>query len=202
MKFILGKKVGMTTIFQEDGTAENVSVLEVGKNVVSQLRTEKKDGYCAVQLGLVKKKNEELKKKPSPGNLFEKISEIKVTEKDLENYKTGDVIGADIFQEGDRVKAIGISKGKGFQGVVKRHGFKGSPASHGHRHDLRAPGSIGSAFPEHVLKGKKMAGRMGSQQISIRNLEVVKVYKDKSLIALKGSLPGNNGSVIKIIFSE
>lgn len=201
MKFILGKKVGMTTIFEEDGTAQNVSILEVGKNMITQIRTNDKDGYSAVQFGLLKKAKKS-KKEGKSKNIFEKICEIRVDEKDLENYKAGDEIGVDSFEEEKKVKIVGTSKGKGFQGVVKRHGFKGSPASHGHRHDLRAPGSIGCAFPEHVLKGKKMAGRMGSDQVSVRNVKIVRIFKDESAIALKGALPGNNGSIVKIIFQD
>ena len=189
MKFILAKKLGMTTIFDEDGTAQNATLLEVGKNVVTGVRTEEKDGYEAIQWGLKKGKGED----------FEAIKEIKASKEDLDKFKVGDELNVDQFEINEKITIIGVTKGKGYQGVVKRHGFAGSPASHGHRHDLRAPGSIGSAFPERVFKGKKMAGRMGSDQHTTKNVKVVGIYKEKGIIAIKGAVPGNKGSLVRVI---
>lgn len=168
--------------------AQNVTLLDVANNSVCGLRTEEKDGYSAVQVELVvgnNKKNGKI------------IREFIV--ESLDNYSIGDELKTDLFEIGDKVIIKGISKGKGYQGVVKRHGFAGSPASHGHRHDLRAPGSIGSAFPERVMKGKRMAGRMGSDSVTVKNLEIVVVDKDNNIIGVRGAVPGNNGGVVKII---
>lgn len=189
MKFILAKKLGMTTIYEEDGTAQNSTLLEVGENIVTQVRTEEKDGFNAIQWGLKNLKKEGI----------EIAKEIRVGKEEIEKVKVGDELAVDQFQNKDIVKVIGITKGKGNQGVVKRHGFAGAPASHGHRHDLRAPGSIGCAFPERVFKGKRMAGRMGSDQKTTKNLKVVLVDVEKKIIAIKGAIPGKNGSVVQII---
>ena len=176
----------MTTIYTEE-KAQNVTLVDTNTNSVVDVRTEDRDGYTAVQV------------KFSPEKSKEVIREFRVDS--VESFKKDDKIEAGQFAEGDKVIVKGISKGKGYQGVVKRHGFAGSPASHGHRHDLRAPGSIGSAFPERVMKGKRMAGRMGTQSVTTKNLEIVQVGED-GIIAIKGALPGNNGGVIKIISQD
>ena len=184
MKFILGKKIGMTTIYTEE-KAQNVTLVDTNENKVSDLKSEEKDGYIAVQVTLK--------------TIAEKsvVKEFRVNE--IGEIKKGDNVNLDGFSEGDKVIISSISKGKGYQGVVKRHNFAGSPASHGHRHDLRAPGSIGSAFPERVMKGKRMAGRMGSQSVTVKNLEVVKIDAEKGVMAIKGAIPGNSGNIVKII---
>jgi len=184
MKFILGKKIGMTTIYTEE-RAQNVTLVEVGVNKVSDIMTEKKDGYVAVQITMESDKGKNV------------VREFRVDE--VGELKEGDKIEADVFVEGDKVIINSISKGKGYQGVVKRHGFAGGPASHGHRHALRSPGSIGSAFPERVMKGKRMAGRMGAQSVTVKNLEVIKTDKEKGIVAIRGAVPGNKGSIIKIV---
>lgn len=184
MKFILGKKIGMTTIYTED-EAQNVTLVETGINKISDVMSEDKDGYVAVQITMEHDKVKSV------------IKEFRLDE--IGELKKGDNITADTFKEGDSVIVNSVSKGKGYQGVVKRHNFAGAPASHGHRHDLRAPGSIGSAFPERVMKGKRMAGRMGSQSVTIKNLEVVKIDNEKGIIALKGAVPGTRGSIVKIV---
>lgn len=171
----------MTTIHSENG-AENVTLIECGAKA-SLIREKSKNGYSAVQLEMPKTKNKTVKK------------EFRVEETKLEK---GAAVEVSIFQKGDTVKVSGLAKAKGFQGVVKRHGFKGSPASHGHKHDLRAPGSIGSGFPEHVIKGKRMAGRMGGKRATSKNIEVVYVDKEKNLLALKGAVPGNPGGIVEI----
>lgn len=186
MKFILGKKIGMTTIYDKEKGALDVTLIECPVNKISLLRTSDKDGYRAVRLEIPKTKNLKYNK------------EFRVVDEKSE-YKKGDSISVEIFKAGDKVKVSGISKGKGFQGVMKRHGFKGSSHSHGHKHDWRAPGSIGSSFPEHVVKGKRMAGRMGGKRITTKNLKIVSVDKEKSLIAIKGSIPGINKGIVEIV---
>lgn len=189
MKFILGKKLGMTTIYSEEGKAQNVTLVEGGKNVITQIRTGEKDGYLAIQVSL---ESEKKNKK------YEEVQEFRLEEKELENLKVGDEIKLENFEIGDKVKITGTTKGKGYQGVVKKWGFAGSPASHGHRHDLRAPGSIGSAYPQRVFKGKKMSGRMGGNQKTVKNLEIVLVDTEKNLLAIRGAVPGNNGSLVRV----
>lgn len=194
MKFILGKKLGMSTIYDEKKGALNVTLVECLPNVVTQIRNIDKDKYEAVQVGIqstkCKKQNVKQKKK------FAKIKEFRTSAGEL---KVGDEIRIDQFEIGDKVKVSGITKAKGFQGVMKRHGFKGSPRSHGHKHDLRAPGSIGATFPEHVIKGKRMAGRMGGVRASVRNLEVVEIDKENNILFLKGAVPGVKGRIVEII---
>ena len=180
MKFILGKKIGMTQIFNKDGQVIPVTLIEAGPCQVVQVKTKEKDGYQAVQIGF-------------EGYLREfKAGDLKI----------GHQIDASIFQEGEIVKIAGISKGKGFQGVVKRHGFSGFPASHGTKHGLRAPGSIGSSFPERVWKGKKMAGRMGAERIMVQGLKIVQVDKENNLLAIKGAIPGRKGTLLEIVATK
>ena len=180
MKFILGKKIGMTQIFNKGGQVIPVTLIEAGPCQVVQVKTKEKDGYQAVQIGFA-------------GHLRE------FKAKDL---KIGQQIDASIFQEGEIVKIAGISKGKGFQGVVKRHGFSGFPASHGTKHGLRAPGSIGSSFPERVWKGKKMAGRMGAERVMVQGLKIVQVDKENNLLAIKGAIPGRKGTLLEIVTTK
>lgn len=174
----------MTTIYSADAGALNISLVECPTNKVSLIRTKEKDKYVAVQLEIQKTKNKIFKK------------EFRTENSDL---KAGDVISVDAFSPGDIVKISGQGKAKGFQGVVKRHGFKGAPKSHGHKHDLRAPGSIGAGFPEHVIKGKRMAGRMGGKRVSSQNVKVVYIDKEKNLIGLKGAVPGIPGGIVEIV---
>jgi len=197
MKFILGKKIGMSQVFSEDRKVTPVTLIEAGPCVVTQVKTEEKDGYQAVQVGFGERKKIN---RPLMGHLkdlgkFRYLREIRDVKEDM---KIGDKIDAGVFKEGDKIKVVGISKGKGFQGVMKRHGFHGSPATHGHKHDHRAPGSIGSAFPEHVLKGKKMAGRMGGDRVTVKGLKVVKVDKENNLLVVKGAVPGKRGALLKV----
>lgn len=182
MKFILGKKLGMTTLYSGEKEAQNVTLIECGAKV-SQVRDMEKDGYAAIQL-----EAEKTKKKKANREFRTENSQL----------KKGDVIGADIFAIGDIVQVSGITKAKGFQGVVKRHGFKGSPKTHGHKHDLRAPGAIGSGYPEHVIKGKRMAGRMGGTRSTSKNLKVVFIDKEKNVLGVKGAVPGVAGKIIEI----
>jgi large subunit ribosomal protein L3 len=184
MKFILGKKSGMTTIYNEDG-AQNVTLVTVEPNIIDCIRNEERDGYKAVCLSISKTKNVKHKK------------EFRVDK--IDDFKEKDTIAVDVFEVGDNVRVSAISKAKGFQGVVKRYGFKGGPATHGHRHALRSPGSIGSAYPQHVLKGKRMAGRMGGNRSTVLNVKVVAVDKENNMIALKGAVPGVAGRIVEIV---
>ncbi|MFC1701007.1 50S ribosomal protein L3 [Patescibacteria group bacterium] len=199
MKFILGKKLGMSQIFDKDNKVIPVTLIEAGPCLVVQIKTDEKDGYKAVQVGFEEIVERKVKK-PQKGH-FKKVGEkyfryLKEFESD--NLKIGDVIDVSIFEDGDKVQIAGFSKGKGFQGVVKRHGFHGGPASHGMKHTLRAPGSIGSAFPERVFKGKKMAGRMGNERITTRGLKIIHVDKENNLLAIKGAVPGRIGGLLEI----
>lgn len=198
MPFILGTKLGMTQVFQENGTAVPATIVESGGCVVIQVRTKEKDGYEAVQIGFGEKKKIN---KPMKGHLkdagnFRHLKEFKIKAGD---FSAGDKIEVNIFKPGDSVKVSSVSKAKGFQGVVKRHGFAGGPASHGHKHNLRAPGSIGSTWPQRVIKGMRMAGRMGGEAVSVRNLKIVKIDEENKLIAVSGAIPGRNGALVEIV---
>jgi len=205
MKFILGTKLGMSQVFDEKGKTIPVTLIEAGPCFITQIKSKEKDGYEAVQIGFGKAKHI---KKPQAGHL----KKLKIKNKKLKTIKylrefrvekpefnLGDEIRANIFKEGEIVKVSGISKGKGFAGVVKRHGFRGGPKSHGQKHQHRAPGSIGSSFPERVRKGTRMAGRMGSQRVTVRNLEIVKVDPENNILAIKGAVPGRKGTLLEII---
>ncbi len=203
MKFILGKKIGMSQVFVSDDKNMEVipvTLVQADPCVVTKTITRNKDGYKGVQVGFLEKKKIN---KPLMGHLkdlgkFRYLREFRTEDSDKE-YNLGDKIDVSIFETGDEVKVTGTSKAKGFQGVIKRHGFKGGPASHGQKHSNRKGGSIGSAFPEHVIKGKKMAGRMGGKQVAQLGLKVVSVAKEKNLLLIKGSVPGNIGSLVEIV---
>ena len=201
-KAILATKVGMTQIFNEDGVLTPVTVLQAGPCVVTQVKTVENDGYSAVQVGFVDKR-EKLVNKPLKGH-FDKagvsykryVREFKL--EDAEGYAVAQEIKADVFTAGDKIDATAISKGKGFQGAIKRHGQSRGPMTHGskfHRH----AGSNGSASdPSKVFKGKKMPGQMGNKQVTIQNLEVVKVDAENNLLLVKGAVPGPKKSLVKI----
>jgi large subunit ribosomal protein L3 len=198
MKFILGRKLNMTQEFKESGEVIPVTVIQAGPCVITQVKTDVKDKYRAVQLGYGNKKKIT---KPLAGHLknldkFRYLREFRVD--DSSQYKRGDKIDVSVFVPKELVAVCGISKGKGFQGVVKRHHFAGSPASHGHKDQLRMPGSSGPTFPQHVIKGRRMAGRMGGERVTVKNLEVVRVDKDKNLIVLKGAAPGARNGLLLI----
>jgi len=209
MKFILAKKLQMTQIFDSEGRAVPVTLVQAGPCFVTQVKAKDKDGYNAVQIGFGEIKAKKVKK-PQAGHLkkvqssnvkvqnLKYLREFRVDNPEL-NLNPGDEIKADIFKEGDKIRVIGISKGKGFAGVVKRHGFAGGPASHGQKDRLRAPGSIGATFPEHVIKGMRMAGRMGADQVTVKNLKIAKVDAEENIIAIRGAVPGNKGSLLEII---
>ena len=192
-KFILGQKLGMSQVFDEKGKRIPVTLVEAGPCLVTQVKTKEKDGYQAIQLGFKKIEKEKKIKKPMQKYPFQWLREFKDGE-----YKVGDQIDVSVFQEGKKVKVSGISKGKGFQGAVKRWGFSGRGASHGVKHEARTLGSIGSSFPERVIKGKKMPGRMGNERTTVKNLEIVKIDKENNLLAVKGAVPGKKGTLLEI----
>lgn len=196
MRSLIGKKIGMSQMFLEDGTVIPITVIEVGNNIVVQVKTKDKDGYDAVQVGAGSKKKISKALKGHLKNLgsFGVLKEFKPDQE----MKSGETLNASVFSEGDTVKISGVSKGKGFQGGVKRHGFAGMPASHGHHSVMRHGGSIGQRFPQHTLKGMRMPGRMGGAKSSVRGLKVVKVDAEKGLIAVRGAVPGNPGSYVQI----
>jgi len=199
IKFILGKKLGMTTLFK-DFKAIPVTLVEILPCVVTNIKTKEKDGYPAIQVGCGEKKEV---KKPVLGQVhnlgkFRFIKEFRVPEEYLSNFKLGDKIDISIFNEGELVNVSGISKGKGFQGVVSRWGFRDAPRTHGQTTKYRHPGSIGATTPQRVIKGLKMAGREGNKRITIRNLEIVYIDKENNILGLKGSVPGNRKGLLEI----
>ena len=203
MSGLIGKKIGMTSIYDENGKNIPCTVIEAGPCVVTQVRTEEVDGYNALQLGF-DDKAEKRTSKAEQGH-FKKAGTSpmrKVVEfRDFEGeHKLGETVGVDIFIEGEFVDVSATSKGKGFQGVVKRHGFAGvGQATHGQHNRLRAPGSIGAAsYPSRVFKGMRMAGRMGGKKVKIQNLRVLKVLPEKNLIVLKGAVPGHKNTYVTI----
>ena len=203
MSGLIGRKIGMTSIFDENGKNIPCTVIETGPCTVTQVRTEEVDGYNALQLGFDDKAEKHVNKaaaghfKKAGVSAKRKVVEIRDFEGD---YKLGDTIGVDIFVEGEFVDIAANSKGKGFQGVVKRHGFGGvGQATHGQHNRLRAPGSIGAAsYPARVFKGMKMAGRMGGVRVSALNLRILKVVPEKNLLVVKGCVPGHKNAYVTI----
>lgn len=197
---LIGRKLGMTQIFDEQGLARPVTVIEAGPCVVTQVRTSEKDGYEAIQLGygIAKKLN-----KPEKGHVKESGHMVKtlreVKADDYSGIEVGQVFNADTFSEGEVVDITGTSKGRGFQGGMKRHGFSGGQKTHGQSDRLRAPGSIGaSATPGRVFKGMKMAGHMGSERVTVQNLKVLRVDTERNLLLVEGSVPGPNKGTLLI----
>ena len=199
---LLGRKLGTSSFFSSDGRQVPVTVLEVGPCVVTQVKTRETDGYNAVQVGFLEKKSKGINKpleghlKKSGGQAFARLGEI-ATE-DSSAYTLGQSLTVDMFQVGDRVDVSGISKGRGFSGVVKRWGFKGGKDTHGSMFH-RAPGSIGaSAWPSKVIKGRKLPGQYGNHRVTVRNLEVVEVRPDRQLLVLKGAVPGSRFGMVEV----
>ena len=195
----LGKKIGMTQIFREDGRVVPVTVIEAGPCVVTQVKTLQTDGYEAIQLGFgdVKRRNE-----PQAGHLKNsKLSRYlrEVSTDDTSEFEVGQTIGADIFEAGEKIDVIGKSKGRGFAGTMKRWNFGGGPRTHGQSDRARAPGSIGGGTtPGKVYKGLKMAGHMGNRRITVKGLEIVEVDTDRNLLLVKGGIPGATNSLVQI----
>lgn len=200
MKALLARKMGMTRIFQDDGTVVSVTVLQAGPATVTHVR-EFGDGKTNVQLGVGAAKEKHLTK-PQRGHLknlplVRTLREFRLPDGE-EVPKRGDTIAVTAFSVGDRVKVSGTTKGRGFAGVVKRHGFAGGPASHGTKHTLRAPGSIGTRFPQLTVKGRRMAGRMGGRRTTTEGLTVVDVVPDDHLLVVKGAVPGHRGTLVEV----
>ncbi len=205
MSGLLGKKIGMTSIYDASGKIVPCTVLEAGPCVVTQVKTVEKDGYSAIQLGYDEKKEKRTTKAlkghfakagTTPKKLLREFTRFEEGHK----KQYGEILDVTVFEEGEFVDVIGISKGKGFQGVVKRHGFGGvGDSTHGQHNRLRAPGSLGaSSYPSRVLKGMRMAGQTGNKQVKMINQQIMKIVKEKNLVLVKGSVPGPNGSYIKI----
>jgi len=192
MKAIIGKKIGMTQIFQNEEVVP-VTLVQAGPIEVTQIRDIDKDGYAAVQVGYQKivKENKIIKtKKHKP---FTTLKEFPSAEVEL-----GNEFDVSVFEEGDIVQVSGISKGKGFQGGVKRHGMHGRKATHGVKHEERTIGSVGSAYPQRVIKGRKMPGRMGADRVTVKNLKIAKVDKENNMLAIRGAVPGRRGTLLEI----
>ncbi|ASN03682.1 50S ribosomal protein L3 [Virgibacillus necropolis] len=200
-KAILGRKIGMTQLFSEEGELVPVTVIQADSNVVLQKRTLENDGYEAIQLGFSDAKGKHVNK-PKKGHAEKASTNTKryvreFRDAKLDDYEVGQEISVDVFQAGDKIDVSGKSKGKGFQGAIKRHNFHRGPMSHG-SHFHRAPGSLGAVDPMRVFKGKKMPGHMGSENVTIQNLEVVNVDTERNLLLIKGNVPGAKKSFVKI----
>jgi large subunit ribosomal protein L3 len=207
MKALIGKKVGMTHIFDDRGNMVPVTALEVGPCTVVQVKNAKADGYDAVQIGFGLDKHIN---KPKAGHVkesgavpkvlreFDLNAEIELAEGETaKSYKVGDELTCEVFSEGDMVTVTGTSKGKGFAGTIKRHNFTTGPKTHG-SHNYRAPGSIGAGYPQHVMKGMKMAGQMGAEQVTVKNLKIVKIDPTNNIIAIRGAVPGPKKSTVLV----
>ena len=203
MSGLIGKKIGMTSLYDDKGNNLACTIIEAGPCVVTQIKSEEKDGYNSVQLGFLDKNKRNINKaeaghfKNANTNPKSNLFEFKNFENEL---SIGDILNVDHFSEGEFVDISGTSKGKGFQGVVKRHGFAGvGQSTHGQHNRLRAPGSIGAAsYPARVFKGMKMAGQMGNEKVTVQNLKVVKVVPEKNLLVIKGCVPGHKNSIVTI----
>src|SRR3989344_8839535 len=199
MKFILGTKEKMTQTFDKEGVVYPVTVINAGPIVVTQIKDLDKDGYEAIQIGYGERHSKNINK-PLKGHLKDlgNFKYIKEFEK-FGDLKLGDKIDVSSFAEGDSITISSISKGKGFQGVVKRHGFKGGPRTHGQKHSERKPGSIGAGGIQRVFKGLRMAGRMGTDRITTKNLQIVQINKKDGVILIKGAVPGRKGTLVEIV---
>lgn len=201
MKAIIGTKIGNTSLFTEEGRSIPVTVVEVGPCFVTQIKTEDTDGYDAVQIAYADKKEKNTSAGMKGHFAISGVSPKRKL-KEIKNFdfevSLGDELDASLFEEGERVSVVGISKGKGFQGVVKRHNFKGvNDATHGQHNRQRAPGSIGAAsYPARVFKGMRMGGRTGGNRVKTKNLEIVKILEDKNILMIRGAVPGSKGSMV------
>jgi len=197
MKFILGKKIGMSQMFDKNGKLTPVTLISAGPCYVLQKKNKEKDGYEALQIGFKKIEKKDKIGKSMKGKEYRHIKEQRI--EGSNESKVGDEISVADFAEGDMLKVSGMSKGKGFQGGVKRHGFHGKlSATHGNKHEHRTLGSTGSRFPQHVIKGRKMPGRMGYDRVSVKNLKVMKIDKENNLLVLKGAVPGRTGALLEL----
>jgi len=198
MKYILGKKEKMSQVFDTEGNSHPVTIISAGPTVVTQVKTKDKDGYDAVQFGFGEKREKRLTK--ALVGHFKKLGNFAYVKenKGVADMKAGDKIELAVFAEGDKVKVTAISKGKGFQGVVKRHGFGGGRRTHGQKHSEREPGSIGIGGVQRVMKGMRMPGRMGADTVSVKNLKIMKIDTENNKIFIKGAVPGRPGTLVEI----
>lgn len=194
MNFILGKKVGMSQLFDKSGKLTPVTLIVAGPCVVLQKKTKEKDGYEALQFGYEKIEKKDKIGKSMKGKEYKYIKE----ETGESAINVGEEINLSIFKEGDKIKVSGMSKGKGFQGGVKKHGFHGRRATHGVKHEHRTIGSVGTRFPQHVMKGRKMPGRMGYDRVSVKGLKIMKIEPENNLLVIKGAVPGVKGALLEI----
>lgn len=204
MNMMLGTKEYMTQLFDNDGVVHPATVIATGPIVVTQIKTVEKDGYNAVQFGFGAKKEKNVAQpqvghfKKAGEQMFQFVRELRTDE--LDGFELGKTVAvADIFGEGDTITVSGNTKGKGFQGVVKRHNFSGGPRSHGQKHTERSPGSIGGGLRTRVPKGMKMAGRMGDRRVTVKNLKVLAIDSEKNLLFVEGAVPGRRGSLLEIV---
>ncbi len=203
MKFILGTKGRMTQVFDEDGTAHPATILEVDPVKVTQVKNAEKDGYEAVQTASGEQKAHRVNKAETGhlGGAFKHVVEFRPRQthkESIEGIEKDAELDATVFEEGDAITVSAISKGKGFQGGVKRHGFSGGPKTHGNKHHERAPGSIGATGPGRVFKGVRMAGRMGADRVTVKNLKVLQVNKDENILLVSGAVPGRPGTLVEV----
>lgn len=203
MKFILGRKLNMTQVFDKDGFVHAVTLVEADPIIVTQVKTKESDGYSAVQVATGKKNpnrvNKAIKGHVKDLGVFADIREFRVDNTGNPGQKIGDKIDVTLFKEGDTVEVSAISKSKGFQGVVKRHGFAGGPRTHGQKHSEREPGSIGGGLRNKVPKKMRMAGRMGGDKVTVKNLKVVHIDPERNTLYISGAIPGRRGSLVEII---
>jgi len=202
MKFILGKKENMTEYFSPEGEVIPVTIISAGPITVTRVFEKAKDGYDSVQVGYGTQKKQRVNKAVTgqmKGGLYETLKEFRLKPQDKTEVKEEEVIDVSIFTPGDKLLVSSVSKGKGFQGVVKRHGFAGGPRSHGQKHSEREPGSIGGGLRTHVPKGMRMAGRMGSDRITQKNLKVIFVDKENNTILVKGAISGKRGTLVELV---
>ena len=202
MKFILGTKENMAEYFSEDGVVTPVTIVNVTPATVTRIFSKDKDGYNSVQVGFGAQKKERVTKGAAgamKGAFYKTLKEFRLKPTDKNGAKEGDVIDVSSFAPGDKIMVSSVSKGKGFQGVVKRHGFAGGPRTHGQKHSEREPGSIGGGLRTHVPKGMRMAGRMGSDRITQKNLQVVFVDTENNLMLIKGAIAGRKGTLVEIV---
>lgn len=202
MKFILGTKENMTEYFSEDGVVVPVTILKAGPVTVTRIFSKDKDGYDSVQVGFGTQKKERVSKSRAgamKGAFYKHLKEFRLKPGAKTEVKEGENIDVSVFEPGDKIVVSSISKGKGFQGVVKRHGFSGGPRTHGQKHSEREPGSIGGGLRTHVPKGMRMAGRMGSDRITQKNLKVVFVDKENNIMLVKGAISGRRGTLVEVV---
>lgn len=203
MKFILGTKERMTQVFDTDGVAYPATILRVSPATISQVKTAEKDGYEAIQIASGEQKVHRMNKAEMGhlGGAYKNVMEFRPREthkESVQGLEKGGTLDASVFSVGDMIVVSAISKGKGFQGVVKRHGFRGGPGSHGMKHTLRTPGSIGATGPQRVFKGVRMAGRMGSDRITVKNLKVLAIDTKENILLVSGAVPGRRGTLVEV----